>query len=54
MPSLSNFTIEELRNPTGLRNVDGYGNLSRQQLENIFTTPSASTIIFRPRPRPRP
>ena len=25
-----------------LRNVDGYQNMSRKQLENIFTTPSAS------------
>ena len=54
MPSLSNFTTEELRNATGLRNVDGFENLSRQQVENIFTTPSASTMIFRSRPRPRP
>lgn len=44
MPSLSNFTTEELRNVTRLRNVDRYENLSRQQLENIFTTLSASTM----------
>ena len=54
MPSLSNFTTEELRDATRLRNVDRYENLSRQKLVNIFTTASASTMIFRLRPRPRP
>ena len=67
MSSLSNFPSEELRNATRLRNVDGYGNMSRQQLENIFKTPAASippipksrpiprlAIIFPPRRRRRP
>ena len=40
-----------------LRNVDGYQNMSRKQLENIFTTPSApistSNPVSRPRPRSR-
>ena len=34
--SLLNFTTEELINVSRLRIVDGYGNISRQQLENIF------------------
>lgn len=37
-----------------LRNVDGYQNMSRKQLENILTTPSASISISNPVSRPRP
>ena len=37
-----------------LRNVDGYQNMSRKQLENIFTTPSASISTSNPVSRPRP
>ena len=44
-------------NVARLRNVDGYENMSRQQLENIFTMLSTSTptpiLISRPRPRPK-
>ena len=50
------FTTEELKNVTRLRNVDGYQNISRQQLEN--KTPSASIPpsipVSRPSPRSRP
>ena len=56
MSSLVNFTTEKLRNLPRLRNIDNYENMPRQQLENIFTTLSASiwtpTPVSRPRPRP--
>ena len=42
MSSLVNFTTEKLRNLPRLRNIDNYENMPRQQLENIFTTLSAS------------
>ena len=59
---------EEIRNVARLRNVDVYENMSKQELENIFTTQSASiptpisisrprpaiSIPPTPRPRPRP
>ena len=58
MSILLNFTTEECRNVARLRNVDGYENMSRQQLKNKFTTLSASIstpiLISRPRSRPRP
>lgn len=54
MSTLSNWTTEELRNVAGLRDIDGYEKMSRQELENIFTTSgSISTGILIPRPRPR-
>ena len=55
---LSNLKTEELRNVARLRNVDVYENMSTQQPEHIFTTPSASisapTLVSTPRPRPKP
>lgn len=54
---LSNLKTEELRNVARLRNVDVYENMSTQQPEHIFTTPSASisapTLVSTPRPRPQ-
>ena len=44
--SLSNFTNEELRYVARLRNVDGNENVFRQQLENMFTMPSAVPIPY--------
>ena len=54
--SLLNFTTEELINVSRLRIVDGYGNISRQQLENIFIASWASFQILIPmsKPDPRP
>ena len=40
MASLKNLTIEDLKMLTKTRNIQGYKNISRQQLECIFTTPS--------------
>ena len=68
MSVLLNFTTEELRNVARLRNVDGYENMSGQQLKSKFTTLSASIstpilisssrprteIRIPPTPRPRP
>ena len=54
MFSLSNLTTAELRNVVRLRNVDGYKNMSTQQLENIFTAPSESISTPTPVPRRRP
>ena len=53
MSRLSNFMTEEIRTVAGLRNVDVYENMSKQELENIFTTQSASipTPIQISRPR---
>lgn len=53
MSRLSNFMTEEIRTVAGLRNVDVYENMSKQELENIFTTQSASipTPIRISRPR---
>ena len=47
---------EELVKVTRLRNVDVYENMSRKQLEKIFTRSSASipTSTAIPLPRPRP
>ena len=51
MSALSNWTTEELRNVAGLRDIDGYEKMSRQELENIFTTSgSISTGILIPIP----
>lgn len=54
---LSNFATLKSMNIAGIRNVDDYENMSRQEPENIFTTPSASirTLIpiYTPRSRPR-
>ena len=36
-----NFITQELIIVAKLRNMNGYENMSRQQLENIFTTPSS-------------
>ena len=60
MSSFSNFTTKELMNVARLRNLDGYKNMSKQQLEKMFTTSSESIPIpipisrSRPLPRPRP
>ena len=58
MRSSSNSETEELINVRRQRYVYGYENMSRQQLENIFTMPSASIPtpipISRLGPRPRP
>ena len=58
MSRLSNLTAEESVNVGRLKNVNGYGNMSRQQLENIFKAPSEyipkSIPISRLMPRPRP
>ena len=35
MSALSNWTTEELRNVAGLRDIDGYEKMSRQELENM-------------------
>ena len=56
MSNLLNLRTEELRKIDKLRNVDVYENISREQLQNIFTTPPASiptpTPITSPIPRP--
>lgn len=58
MSRLSNFMTEKLMNVAKLRNADGYENMSRQYLENIFTMPSVSIpkaiSIFTSEPRARP
>ena len=35
--------MDEMRLLSRLRNVEGYENTSRQQLESVFVTPSTST-----------
>ena len=52
MLSLSHSTTEELMDVAKLRNVDDYENISRQELENIFTmlSVSISTPILVSRP----
>ena len=56
MLNLSHFTTEKLMNVARLRNVNDYENMSRQQLENIFTMLSVSipTAIQISTPKPRP
>ena len=55
MSRLSNFMTEKSMNVAKLRNADGYENMSRQYLENIFTMPSVSIpkaiSIFTSEPR---
>lgn len=55
---MANLTIDEIRLLAKLRNVRTYKNISRQQLENIFTGLSASTPALIPTspssPRNRP
>ena len=63
MSSLPSFSINKVMVITNLRNVDGYENMFRQQLEDIVTTPSAyrptlfetrnSSPRFRPRTKTR-
>ena len=40
MASLKNLTIEDLKMFAKTRNIHGYKNISSQQLECTFTTPS--------------
>ena len=40
MSSFENLTIEELKILAKPRSIDGYENMSRQQLDHIFETPS--------------
>ena len=58
MSSLPSFTTGDIINVGRLKSADDYENISRQQLENIFTTPSVSIPtpipISKPRPRPKP
>ena len=54
MLSLSHSTTEELMDVAKLRNVDDYENISRQELENIFTMLSVSISTPIPVSRPRP
>ena len=58
MSILSDFMTEELKAVARLRNIYGYENILRQQLQNIFTLPltsiTTSIPISRPRPRPAP
>lgn len=42
MTSFDNLAIEELNTLTYARKIDGYENMSRQQLQSIFTTISLS------------
>ena len=45
MASLQNLAIEVLKMLAKARGIDGYENMSRQQLESIFTTPSFNPIL---------
>ena len=45
-----NLTTNEMRTLEGARNVDGYENISRQQLENILTTLCAPKSIIKAKP----
>ena len=40
MSSFENLTIEELKILAKASSIDGYENMSRQQLDHIFKTPS--------------
>ena len=61
MSDLSDLKDEELRMIARARNVGGYENMSRQQLETKFKSSSASIsapvpapiLNFKPRPAPR-
>ena len=48
-----NFITQELIIVAKLRNMNGYENMSRQQLENIFTTPSSLKHTIKSAPRPK-
>ena len=46
MLSLSNLTVEKLRMTAKSIGVNGYKNISRQQLENILTKLSPSILTY--------
>ena len=46
MSSFENLTIEELKILAKARSIDGYENMSRQQLDHIFKTPSISKPTY--------
>ena len=50
MASFENLTTQELMILANFRNVEGYENMVRQQLESMFTTPP----LPKPTPTPRP
>lgn len=36
-----------------LRNIERYENMSRQQVESVFATPSAPKPTLKPKPKPK-
>ena len=50
MANFENLKTQELMILANLRNVEGYENMFRQQLESMFTTPP----LPKPTPTPRP
>ena len=52
MTSFEILEIEELRILAKFRNLDGHKNISRQQLESIFETPSATKLTLTPKSKP--
>ena len=53
MESFENLAVNELKLLAKARIIDGYKNMSRQQLESIFTTPSPPKPTPKSKPRPK-